>query len=75
LLLDGIEQNNTIAFNLAMHPQPMPNKTFLLPSDVNPAVFWITNPSNRFIGTSLSFDYAFALSSSCCSHDVTLALR
>merc|ERR1712106_1198644 len=44
-LEDGIEEYNTIQYNLAVFTR-MPNS--LLNPDINPASFWIVNPNNKF---------------------------
>eukprot|EP00029_Vermamoeba_vermiformis_P008039 TRINITY_DN3653_c0_g1_i1.p1 TRINITY_DN3653_c0_g1~~TRINITY_DN3653_c0_g1_i1.p1 ORF type:complete len:1168 (-),score=259.25 TRINITY_DN3653_c0_g1_i1:226-3597(-) len=43
---DGNEQQNTLTYNLAIHARPHT----LLAHDVRPSMFWITNPSNNFVG-------------------------
>ena len=40
---DGVEQNNTIEYNLAIYTIPNFHQ---LQSDGTPAMYWITNPSN-----------------------------
>jgi hypothetical protein len=43
---DGNEQQNTLIYNLAIHARPHT----LLAHDVRPSMYWITNPSNNFVG-------------------------
>jgi hypothetical protein len=41
---DGIEQNNTVQYNLAVYTRP---SNYHLNTDQTPASFWITNPQVR----------------------------
>jgi cell surface hyaluronidase len=47
---DGTEHNNLLEYNLGVATLDPPSGMNLLPSDVRPATFWITNPDNYFIG-------------------------
>lgn len=47
---DGIETNNVLENNLGLVTRKAPDGMNLLPSDVRPATFWITNPNNILRG-------------------------
>ncbi|PRP74389.1 DNA ligase 4-like [Planoprotostelium fungivorum] len=49
---DGAETLNEFIGNLGIYAQPMFPP--LLPHDVQPSIFWITNPNNTFINNSAS---------------------
>lgn len=44
-LEDGIETGNKFYWNLGMNTAPPTDAQRLLPSDTDPAVFWVTNPN------------------------------
>jgi len=64
---DGNERNNNFSYNLGINSFQLTdsNPVQLLPSDNTPAVFWITNPQNNFVGNvaagSDGFGYWYAL--------------
>lgn len=62
---DGTETNNMVEYNLGIATLKPADGMNLLPSDVRPATFWITNPDNYFIGNvaagSQSMGFWFAL--------------
>lgn len=47
---DGTETHNLLEYNLGIATLKPADGQNLLPSDVRPATFWITNPDNYFIG-------------------------
>jgi cell migration-inducing and hyaluronan-binding protein len=49
-LEDGSETGNRFLRNVAMLTQRLPEGSRSLPSDGEPASFWITNPANDFVG-------------------------
>ncbi|MEP7065810.1 MAG: G8 domain-containing protein [Gemmatimonadota bacterium] len=49
-LEDGIEHGNTIANNLGILARTPVAGEQVLPSDMRPATFWITNPANTYNG-------------------------
>ncbi len=64
-LEDGAETGNTFEDNLGVLTQRAPAGQELLPSDVTPATFWITNPDNSYRGNvaagSKGFGFWYAL--------------
>ncbi len=64
-LEDGIETQNVLEGNLGLVTRAAAEKEGLLPSDVTPATFWITHPSNVFRGNvaagSQGFGFWFAM--------------
>ena len=49
-LEDGIETNNKFYWNLGMQTlTPFSDTEQLIPTDDDPAVFWVTNPNNTFV--------------------------
>ena len=63
-LEDGAETDNVFRGNLGFRTRE-PKKDLLLPSDKDPATYWITNPDNKFVGNhaagSDGFGFWFAL--------------
>lgn len=63
-LEDGSENDNVFRGNLGFRTRE-PKSDPLLPSDEDPATFWITNPDNKFVGNraagSDGFGFWFAL--------------
>jgi len=51
-LEDGAETYNVFEHNLGVYAKPMFPP--LLPSDVQPSIFWIANPNNSFVANSAS---------------------
>lgn len=49
-LEDGSETGNRLDYNLGIETLATPAGKNLLPSDTQPATFWITNPDNELIG-------------------------
>ncbi|HLI70617.1 MAG TPA: G8 domain-containing protein [Ktedonobacteraceae bacterium] len=49
-LEDGSETGNLLEYNLGIETLAAPDGENLLPSDTQPATFWITNPDNYLIG-------------------------
>ena len=64
-LEDGAETGNLFEDNLGVLTKKAPAGQELLPSDVNPATFWITNPDNSYrrnvAAGSKGFGFWFAL--------------
>lgn len=64
-LEDGAETGNTITGNLGLVTRQPASGEQLLPSDVTPSTYWITNPDNSFTGNvaagSRGFGFWFAL--------------
>ncbi|HEX9893880.1 MAG TPA: G8 domain-containing protein [Gemmatimonadales bacterium] len=64
-LEDGAETGNVLTGNLGLVTRQPATGEQLLPSDVTPATFWITNPDNSFSGNvaagSRGFGFWFAL--------------
>lgn len=67
-LEDGAETGNVLERNLGLVTRRPANGEALLPSDVDPATFWITNPDNAFrrnvAAGSRGFGFWFALPAS-----------
>ena len=67
-LEDGAETGNRFEDNLAVLTQRPANGEALIPSDVTPAAYWITNPDNIFrrnvAAASRGFGFWFALPAS-----------
>lgn len=64
-LEDGSETHNLLEYNLGVETLAAPSGENLLPSDTQPATFWVTNPDNYLIGNvsagSVAEGFWFAL--------------